>query len=59
MGDGHARYGVVPAGAATVRQRERVTPSHAAQLFYKAGMVDAETLRARGMVNEVLPAEKL
>jgi acyl-CoA synthetase (AMP-forming)/AMP-acid ligase II/enoyl-CoA hydratase/carnithine racemase len=59
MGDGHARYGVVPAGGATVRLRERISPSHAAQLFYTAGMVDAETLRAWGLVNEVLPADKL
>jgi acyl-CoA synthetase (AMP-forming)/AMP-acid ligase II/enoyl-CoA hydratase/carnithine racemase len=59
MGDGHARYGVVPAGGATVRLRERISPSHAAQLFYTADMVDAETMRAWGLVNEVLPAEKL
>jgi acyl-CoA synthetase (AMP-forming)/AMP-acid ligase II/enoyl-CoA hydratase/carnithine racemase len=59
MGDGHARYGVVPAGGATVRLRERISPSHAAQLFYTAGMVDAETLRAWGLVNEVVPAGKL
>jgi acyl-CoA synthetase (AMP-forming)/AMP-acid ligase II/enoyl-CoA hydratase/carnithine racemase len=59
MGDGHARYGVVPAGGATVRLRERISPSHAAQLFYTAGMVDAETLRAWGLVNEVLPTETL
>jgi enoyl-CoA hydratase/carnithine racemase len=59
MGDGHACYGVVPAGGATVRLCERLSPSRAAQLFYTAGMVDAETLRAWGLVNEVLPAHKL
>ena len=59
MGDGHARYGVVPAGGATVRLRERISPSRAAQLFYTAGLVDAETLQAWGLVNEVVPADRL
>ena len=59
IGDGHARYGVVPAGGATVRLRERIAPSHAAQLFYTAGLVDVETLHAWGLVNEVLPADAL
>ena len=59
IGDGHARYGVVPAGGATVRLRERVSPSHAAQLFYTAGLVDAQTLCAWGVVNEVLPGDRL
>jgi enoyl-CoA hydratase/carnithine racemase len=59
IGDGHARYGVVPAGGATVRLRERISPSRAAQLFYTADLVDAETLHAWGLVNEVLPADQL
>jgi enoyl-CoA hydratase/carnithine racemase len=59
LGDGHARYGVVPAGGATVRLRERISPSHAALLFYTASLVDAETLHAWGLVNEVLPGERL
>lgn len=59
MGDGHARYGVVPAGGATVRLRERISPSRAAQLFYTAGLVDSQTLQAWGLVNEVLPEDRL
>jgi enoyl-CoA hydratase/carnithine racemase len=59
MGDGHARYGVLPAGGATVRLRERISTSHAAQLFYTANLVDAETLQAWGLVNEVLPGDRL
>jgi len=59
IGDGHARYGVVPAGGATVRLRERLSPSRAAQLFYTAGLVDAQTLCTWGVVNEVLPADRL
>ena len=59
LGDGHARYGVVPAGGATVRLRERITPARAAQLFYTANLVDADTLQLWGLVNEVLPADRL
>jgi enoyl-CoA hydratase/carnithine racemase len=59
IGDGHTRYGVVPAAGATVRLGERISPSHAAQLFYTAGLVDAETLRDWGLINEVVPKEQL
>jgi enoyl-CoA hydratase/carnithine racemase len=59
IGDGHAKYGVVPAGGATVRLVERIGPSRAAQLFYTASLLDAETLRDWGLVNEVVPAGKL
>lgn len=59
IGDGHARYGIVPAGGATVRLRERLSPSQAAQLFYTASAVGAETLAAWGLVNEVVPRDRL
>jgi len=59
IGDGHTRYGVVPAAGATVRLSERISPSHAAQLFYTARLVDAETLRDWGLINEVVPPEQL
>lgn len=59
LGDGHARYGIVPAGGATVRLRERLSPSRAAQLFYTAASYDAATLAAWGLVNEVVPGDRL
>lgn len=59
MGDGHARYGVVPAGGATVRLLEKLSPARAAQLFYTAALSDAETLRDWGLVNEVVPGARL
>jgi acyl-CoA synthetase (AMP-forming)/AMP-acid ligase II/enoyl-CoA hydratase/carnithine racemase len=59
MGDGHAKFGVVPAGGATVRLAERVDPSRAAQLFYTASLFDAETLKEWGLVNEVVPREQV
>jgi enoyl-CoA hydratase/carnithine racemase len=59
MGDGHARYAVVPSGGATVRLPRKIGPSNAARLFYTAELVDAETMMAWGLVSEVVPAEKL
>jgi enoyl-CoA hydratase/carnithine racemase len=59
IGDGHTRYGIVPAGGATVRLSERIAPSRAAQLFYTAALVDAKTLAEWGLVNEVVPKERL
>jgi enoyl-CoA hydratase/carnithine racemase len=59
LGDGHARYAIVPAGGATVRLLERVSPGNAARLFYTAGTVDAGTAAAWGLVNEVAPADRL
>lgn len=59
LGDGHARYAIVPAGGATVRLLERISPSHAAQLFHTAASVDVQTLAAWGLINEVVPADRL
>lgn len=59
IGDGHAKYAIVPAGGATVRLVERIGRSRAAQLFYTAGMVDAQTACSWGLVNEVLPRQDL
>lgn len=59
LGDGHARYGIVPAGGATVRLRERISPSHAAQLFFTASPFDAERFLAWGLVNQTVPGDRL
>ena len=59
IGDGHAKYGVVPTGGATVRLVERIGRSRAAQLFYTAALVDAETMARWGLVNEVVAKDRL
>lgn len=59
IGDGHTKYGVVPAGGATVRLPERIGTSRAAQLFYTASLMDAATLKDWGLVNEVIQKDKL
>ncbi|MGE3307179.1 MAG: AMP-binding protein [Rhizobiaceae bacterium] len=59
IGDGHARYAIVPAGGATVRLLEKLSAAHAAQLFYTAATVDAATLRQWGLVNETVASDRL
>lgn len=59
IGDGHAKYGIVPAGGSTVRLMERLGPSRARELLYTARLVTAETLEAWGLVNAVVPAAEL
>jgi enoyl-CoA hydratase/carnithine racemase len=59
LGDGHARYGIVPAGGATVRLLERLAPAHAARLFYTAELVDAATAMRWGLVDDVVAPEAL
>ncbi|MBW8639189.1 enoyl-CoA hydratase/isomerase family protein [Hoeflea sp. WL0058] len=59
IGDGHARYAIVPAGGATVRLPRKIGPANAARLFYTAELVDAETMRDWGLVSEVVPGDKL
>lgn len=59
LGDGHAKYGIVPAGGATVRLGERIGPGRAARLFYTAALVDADTMADWGLVDEVVPRERL
>lgn len=59
IGDGHARYGIVPAGGATVRLAEKIGPLRASQLFFTASLIDARTAATWGLVNETVPKERL
>jgi acyl-CoA synthetase (AMP-forming)/AMP-acid ligase II/enoyl-CoA hydratase/carnithine racemase len=59
IGDGHAKYGVVPAGGATVRLFRKLPANRANQLFFNPALVSAEELHVWGLVNEVVPAERL
>ena len=59
IGDGHARYGVVPAAGCTVRLPEKIAPGNAARLFFSAELVPAERLRDWGLITEVVPREQL
>ena len=59
IGDGHAKYGVVPAGGATVRLFRKLPANRAKELFFSAALVAAEDLRAWGLINEIVPPERL
>jgi len=59
IGDGHTKYGVVPAGGATVRLVERIGPARAAHLFYTAALADVATLKDWGLINEFVPKDRL
>ncbi len=59
LSDGHAKFGILPAGGATVRLAERIGPARAAQLFYTAEAIDAQTALNWGLINEILPQEHL
>jgi len=55
MGDGHATYGFVPGGGASVRLPRRIGPSRAAYLLFSGLLQSAAELHAAGLVNEVVP----
>ena len=59
IGDGHAKYGVVPAAGATVRLFRKLPVNRANQLFFSPDLVAVEELCAWGLINEVVPAELL
>jgi enoyl-CoA hydratase/carnithine racemase/acyl-CoA synthetase (AMP-forming)/AMP-acid ligase II len=59
IGDGHAKYGVVPAGGATVRLFRKIPVNRAMQLFFTANLFSARELLEWGLINEVVPAQQL
>jgi enoyl-CoA hydratase/carnithine racemase len=59
IGDGHARYGVVPAGGATVRLFRKLPVNRAMQLFFSASLFSARELSDWGLINDVVPAAQV
>jgi enoyl-CoA hydratase/carnithine racemase len=59
IGDAHANYGLLPGGGATVRLPRRVGPALAKQLMFTGAFLEAEDLRHSGLLNDVVPAERL
>ena len=55
IGDGHANYAVLPGGGTTVRLPRKIGPTRAKELLYGGAVLDAETCRAWGLINEVAP----
>lgn len=59
IGDGHARYGVIPAGGATARLPRKIGENRANLMFYTADLFAAEVLRDWGLVSDVVADDAL
>lgn len=59
MGDGHATYGVLPGGGASVRLPQLIGAARAKQLIFTGTPASARQLQALGVVNEVVAGDQL
>lgn len=59
IGDGHAKYAIVPAGGSSVRLFAKMPANRAAHLLYSAELFPAGKLMEWGLVNEVVAADRL
>lgn len=59
IGDAHANCGLLPGGGATVSLPRRVGPALAKQLMFTGALFEAAELRHSGLLNDVVPAERL
>jgi enoyl-CoA hydratase/carnithine racemase len=59
MGDGHAKYAIVPAGGSSVRLFTKMAANRALHLLYSGDLFPAAKLMEWGLVNEVVPADRL
>ncbi|QEX15305.1 enoyl-CoA hydratase [Hypericibacter terrae] len=59
IGDGHAKYAIVPAAGSSVRLFVKMPANRAAHLLYSAELFPAAKLQEWGLVNEVVAADRL
>lgn len=59
IGDGHARFGIIPGGGASVRLPQKLPANRARYLLLSGELMPAQTLAEWGLVNEVVPPEAL
>lgn len=59
IGDGHAQYAIVPAAGSTVQLPIRMHGVHAMHMLFSAELFPARQCMDWGLVNEVVPAERL
>lgn len=59
IGDGHATYGFVPGGGASVRLPRKIGVNRANELFFTGEHRPAAWFKEAGLVNAVVPAERL
>ena len=59
IGDGHAKYAIVPAAGSSVRLFTKIAANRALHMLYSAELFPAATLMEWGLVNEVVAGERL
>ena len=59
LGDGHAKYSIIPAGGSTVRLKRKIPPNVAMHLLFSAETYPAEQFERWGLVNKVTPDHDL
>jgi len=59
IGDGHAKYAIVPAAGSSVRLFIKMAANRAAHLLYSAELFPAAKLQEWGLVNELVAADRL
>ena len=59
FGFGEVKIGIMPAGGGTARLPRLIGPSKAKEVFYFGNLINAQEAYRLGLVNKVVPAEKL
>ncbi len=59
MGDGHARYGVIPAGGSSARLPRKISPNRANYLLLTGELISASMMQEWGLVNSVVSPSDL
>ncbi|RKP51899.1 enoyl-CoA hydratase/isomerase family protein [Pararobbsia silviterrae] len=59
IGDGHARYGIIPGGGSSARLPRKIAANRANYMLLSAELVPATTLEQWGLVNRVTPDGEL
>lgn len=59
LGDGHAKYGLLPGAGGSVRLPRKISPNRANYLFFTGDLLPAQELADWGLVNRVVSAGTL
>lgn len=59
IGDGHAKFGIIPGGGAAIRLPRKLPVALAKQLLFTGRLVSASDLEHWGLINQVVPDAEL